>query len=273
MWAPPLLAVQFLTRVPVPGLASLSEDAVRVGLGRAVAWFPLVGAMVGTVTAGTVLLAEQVWPRWVAVIVALIVEARLTGAFHEDAVADFCDGVGGGRDAAHVRQIMKDSRIGTYGALGLMLAVGLRAALMFSLDATHTAIAIIAAATLGRLMAVIAMGVTPPVPLTTAAQINVASSLTPSPAGGLGRDITAGVQSRDIALAFVTATPGLLPFALVSPTALLFASIAALGFLVWFKALVLRRVGGVTGDCLGFAAYTGQLLLLLAAVANFAARA
>ena len=251
-WAAPLLAVQFLTRVPVPGLGQLSEEAVRVGLGRAVGWFPLVGALVGAVTAATVLLTELFWPRVVAVIVALIVEARLTGAFHEDAVADFCDGAGGGRDPEHTRHIMKDSRIGSYGALGLSLAVALRAALMFFLPVATTALAIVAAATFGRLLAAVAMAATPPAPR----------------AEGLGKDIGARVSGGDIVLAGVTALPGLLFFGLNTPFALLIAVVVGAVFLMWFRRLVVRLVGGSTGDCLGFAAYAGQLILLLAAVAS-----
>ena len=251
-WAPPLLAVQFLTRLPVPAVAGLTSDSVRVALARAVGWFPLVGALVGAITATTLLLAEQLWPRVVAVILALIVEARLTGAFHEDAVADFCDGLGGGRDAAHVQQIMKDSRVGSYGALGLMLAVALRAALMFTLEAPRLAQAIVAAATFGRLVVAFAMITTPPAPR----------------GAGLAKDIGAVVRGRDVAVAALTALPGLLPYACVAPAHLLFACLAAAIFLIWFRALLLRRVGGSTGDCLGFAAYAGQIILLLAAVAN-----
>jgi adenosylcobinamide-GDP ribazoletransferase len=217
-----------------------------VGLTRAVGWFPLVGALVGAITAATLLLADQFWPRTIAVILALIVEARLTGAFHEDAVADFCDGVGGGRDPEHVRQIMKDSRIGTYGALGLLLAVALRAALMISLDAQYVAVAIIAAAVFGRLLAVLAMVVTP------------------APQGeGLAKDVGTGVRKRDFALAVVTASPALVACLIIAPAASLIAFAASIAFLIWFRALLLRRVGGSTGDCLGFAAYAGQLILLL----------
>lgn len=251
VWAPPLLAVQFLTRVPVPGVARLSGDEVRLALGRAVGWFPLVGTLVGLATAGTLLLAEQVWPRLVAVLLAFIVEARLTGAFHEDAVADFCDGVGGGRDATHIRQIMKDSRIGSYGALGLGLALALRVTLTYSLPLATTALAIIAAATFGRFLAAATMFVVPP-----------------APAGeGLGKDIGTAVRSRDLANAVLTALPGVLPFAVNSPAALLSALGAAVLFMLWFRALLIRKIGGSTGDCLGFAAYTGQLLVLLAAAA------
>jgi adenosylcobinamide-GDP ribazoletransferase len=211
----------------------------------------LVGALIGTATAATLLLAEQIWPRIVAVILALIIEARLTGAFHEDAVADFCDGMGGGRDATHVRQIMKDSRIGSYGALGLMLAVALRAGLMISLEAPRTTLAIIAAATFGRLLTVITMAAAAPVP----------------DGEGLAKDVGAGIRRRDVAFAGVSAVPGLLPYALFAPLAALCAFAAGGVFLIWFKALLIRRLGGSTGDCLGFAAYAGQILLLLAAVA------
>jgi len=185
------------------------------------------------------------------VILALIVEARLTGAFHEDAVADFCDGAGGGRDAAHARQIMKDSRIGSYGALGLGLAVALRVALIYSFVAPYGALAIIAAATFGRLLAVITMLTTPSVPS----------------ASGLARDIIVTLKIRDIALALLLTLPGLLPFAFGAPLAVALATAAAVIFLIWFRILLIKKIGGSTGDCLGFAAYAGQLILLLAATA------
>ena len=235
----------------MPGVARLSGEQVKAGLERAVQWFPLVGALIGATTAATMLLAEQIWPRIVAVILALIVEARLTGAFHEDAVADFCDGMGGGRDSEHVRQIMKDSRIGSYGALGLLLAVALRAGLMFSLEAQHATLAIIAAATFGRLLTVITMAV-----------------VAPAPGGeGLAKSVGSGVRRRDVALAGLSAVPGLLPYALFAPLASLLSFAAGGVFLIWFRYLLIRRIGGSTGDCLGFAAYAGQTLLLLAAVA------
>jgi adenosylcobinamide-GDP ribazoletransferase len=268
-WAPPLLALQFLTRVPVPGIGRLSEEAVRIGLGRAVAWFPFVGAVVGSITAGTFLLADQLWPRLVAVILALIVEALVTGAFHEDAVADFCDGIGGGRNPEHVRQIMKDSRIGSYGALGLTLGVSLRATLMYSLAEFLTLPAIIAAATLGRLTAVAVMATTPPAPTpgrTPEVAANLVSIASFAPAS-LASTFAPGIRTRDVALAFAMALPGLLPFALAAPLRLLSAVLAATAFLFWFRPLLLRRVGGTTGDCLGFAVYATQVLLLLAATA------
>lgn len=251
-WAPPALALQFLTRLPVPVTARLDPDVVRDALTKAAGWFPLVGTLVGVVTATVILIADGVWPRVVAVLIGLIVEARLTGAFHEDAVADFCDAFGGGQDAEGVRRIMKDSRIGSYGALGLMLAVGLRAALLLSLPAAIGWSATVASATFGRLLAVAMMAIVMPVPAGT----------------GLAKDIGAGIEARQWLLGVVTAVPGLALFAWAMPAAMAGAMLAALPFLWWFRRLLIRRIGGSTGDCLGFAAYAGQILLLLAATAT-----
>lgn len=250
-WAPPLLAVQFLTRIPVPGVASLTREAALEGLKRAVIWFPLVGSIIGGITALTIVLADHWWPRVVAVLIAFAVEARLTGAFHEDAVADFCDGAGGGRNPEHAREIMKDSRIGTYGALALLLAVGLRVALTFSLSVTNLVVAVVGAATFGRLLAVITM-----------------ASIAPAPVSNtLAKDFGGKVSLAYAASAVILAMPGLLPLSLASPLSMLGATVAGAVFVLWFNRLLKLRIGGSTGDCLGFAAYAGQLIVLLAVIA------
>ena len=227
---------------------------VRTGLVRAVGWFPLIGALVGAVTAAVAVGGASVWPVPVAVVLALVFEARLTGAFHEDAVADFCDAFGGGQEPDDVLRIMKDSRIGSYGALGLMLAVGLRAVLMIAvLEGFAPLVAglvIVASASFGRLLAAGMMAVVPPA------------------GAGLGKDIGAGVGPGLLGVAVVTAMPGVLPLALLAPLAVAGAVGAGLVFAVWFRLLLLRRIGGSTGDCLGFAAYAGQLIMLLAATAG-----
>ncbi|WP_243395595.1 adenosylcobinamide-GDP ribazoletransferase [Sphingomonas oleivorans] len=251
-WAPPLLALQFLTRMPVPGLGGLSGEAVRIGLGRAVGWFPLAGALIGGVTASVLVVADAFWPRLVAVLLALLAEAWLTGAFHEDAVADFCDAFGGGRDAEAIRRIMKDSRIGSHGALGLMLGVGLRAALLVALPSVLLVPALLGSATFGRLLVVAAMAAVAPAPARE----------------GLAKDVAAAVGARQLALALLAALPGLLPLLLLAPGRLLLACGGGTLFLAWFRSLLRRSIGGSTGDCLGFSAYVGQLILLLAIAAR-----
>jgi adenosylcobinamide-GDP ribazoletransferase len=254
-WAPPVLALQFLTRLPVPGTAALSGEVVAIGLVRAVAWFPLVGALIGCATAAVAIGAAMWWPAWVATMLALGVEALVTGAFHEDAVADFCDGFGGGQSADDIRRIMKDSRIGSYGSAGLIIAIGLRAALLtalLGLPGWAAASAIVASAAFGRLLVVMMMATVAPAP----------------GGGGLAKDIGSGVGMGTLGLALLTAAPGIAPFAVAEPVRLIGALLAAGLFALWFRRLLRRRLGGSTGDCLGFAAYAGQLILLLAASAR-----
>lgn len=249
-WAPPLMAVQLLTRVPVRPLARLTPEQARAALRRALGWLPLAGTLVGLVTAGVFVAARQVWPPPVAALVALAVEAWLTGALHEDAVADFCDAFGGGARGEEARRILKDSRVGSYGALGLVLLVGLRAAATAALPPGIAVAAIVGAATMGRWWAVGLLALCPPAPI----------------GPGLGKDI-GGLPRDGMALATLTALPGLAAAALLLPVALLVALATAALMLPWLARFLRRRIGGSTGDCLGFAAYLGQLALLLAAAA------
>ena len=249
-----LLAIQFLTRVPIGrSLDQLTPEQVRSGLGRAVIWFPVVGGFIGGATASIILSCELLWPRIVAVVIALIVEARLTGAFHEDAVADFCDGFGGAYGAERIYEIMKDSRIGTYGTLALILAVGLRAALLATLPSIMVLPAIIASAATGRWLAVLAMALIPPFGHAT----------------GLAKDIGQKIGLKPAALATVMLMPFLILLATQALTALIAGIAVSLIFLLWFKRLVMTKLGGVTGDCLGFMVYVGQLIILASATASW----
>ncbi len=144
-------ALQFLTRLPIPGGASADPARFEADIGRALALFPLMGALIGALTALALWLASQLWPLPLAVLLALAMEARLTGALHEDAVADLCDGFGGGRMAEDVLRIMKDSRIGVFGLLGLAFALALLLGLPVPLlglwwDARAMLLALLAAA-------------------------------------------------------------------------------------------------------------------------------
>lgn len=250
-WAPPLLAVQFLTRLPVPPLARLSSEQAKAGLRRATAWLPLAGTLVGLITAGSYAIALLVWTPLVAAFVALGVEAWLTGAFHEDAVADFCDAFGGSATGEEARRILKDSRVGSYGALGLVLLVGLRVTATAALPAHVAMAAIVAAATMGRLWAV-----------------GLLALCSPAPVGpGLAKDL-GGLPRGGAALAMMVALPGLAALTIGKPPAVLASLVLGAVALPWLARFLRRRIGGNTGDCLGFAAYLGQLTVLLAAGAR-----
>lgn len=248
-WAPPLLAVQFLTRVPVPILARLNAAQAADGLARALAWLPPVGSLIGAVTALAFVGAQAFWPVWVAAVLALMVEALLTGAFHEDAVADFCDAFGGTASGERALTIMKDSRIGSYGTLGLGLAVLLRVTAMVTLPPLLAMAAIIGAATVGRLCAVTLAAIVAPI--------------------GQGSAARAGrMPPGRLVLAVLLALPGMAAIAWLRPGATITALLAMAALLWWLRRFLLRRIGGSTGDCLGFAAAMGQLALLLAVAAR-----
>jgi adenosylcobinamide-GDP ribazoletransferase len=254
-WAPPVLAVQFLTRLPMPMAARLSSQAAAEGLKRSVIWFPLVGAVIGAITAAVGLTTRLVWSASVAAVLALAAEALVTGAFHEDAVADFCDGFGGGRTPDDILRIMKDSRIGSYGAMGLGLAVALRLGLTASLlsrsDLLTAAGIIMGASAFGRLGVVALMAVVAPAPGSS----------------GLGKALSSDLGLGTLARAALTALPGLFLLILLRPGALACAlGLAALA-LMGFRALLMRRLGGVSGDCLGAFAYGSQLIALAVMVA------
>ena len=119
-------AVRFLTRVPVPGAVTTAED-----LPHAIGWFPLVGAGVGAAIGGVATLALPWWDPAIAAVLAIAVGLLLTGGFHEDAASDAADGLGGGFTTERVLEIMRDSRIGAYGAMTLWVVLSLRALLLW----------------------------------------------------------------------------------------------------------------------------------------------
>ncbi|MFB2563837.1 adenosylcobinamide-GDP ribazoletransferase [Rhizobium sp. IMFF44] len=145
-------AVAFLSRVPVP---SSFFDGHNGKLARVSRAFPIAGLLIALPSALTfsVLLALNGDPL-MAALLALAVHTLLTGALHEDGLSDTADGLGGGKDRERALEIMKDSRIGTYGAAALILSFGLRtaalAAIARHLSPEDAAVAILAAATLSR---------------------------------------------------------------------------------------------------------------------------
>jgi adenosylcobinamide-GDP ribazoletransferase len=247
-----LVALQFLTRLPVWRVLPKIEDHAGA-LRQAMPFLPMAGAVIGCVTGGVLSIGLAVWPAWVAVLLALAVEALLTGALHEDGVADFCDAFGGGWHAQDIERILKDSRIGSYGMVGLLLAIGLRAGAMVSISPEFVFWAIVAAAALGRWLVLPITLILPPVP---------------------GRDgLAKGLDHRrgvaDLVLGSCLTVPFLVPVFLVAPVLSAAGIGAALMFAFWLTRYVGRRLGGVTGDVLGFACFGGQLLFLLGLAARF----
>lgn len=246
------LAFVFLTRLPLP---RLSEAAAATPLGRAAWAFPLVGAAVGLISAVALHLAHLLdLPDAAAVLAALAAGLWVTGALHEDGLADVADGFGGGADTARKLAIMRDSRIGSYGVLALILAVGLRwsavLAVLQTAGVEGASAALIVAGALSR--AAIPLGM---------------AMLEPARADGLGAAAgraEAPAVAVGIGLAVAVAW-ALLPGSALAPlfAVVLMAVLAVAG-------LARRHIGGYTGDVLGTVEQAAAVsaLLALAAIAG-----
>lgn len=143
-------ALQFYSRIPI-GKITYSEQ----NLSQSLRYFPLVGAIVGVIGALTFWLLMMVLPQAVAVVGSLMVMLLCTGALHEDGVADFCDGFGGGYTKERILEIMKDSHIGAYGVIAIVVLLLTKFALAISIDAALFPLVLIAAHTSSRFMAVV----------------------------------------------------------------------------------------------------------------------
>ena len=236
-------AVMFFTRVPVPaGWGGKPED-----LQRAAAYFPLVGWFVGGVAALTWWLAAQLWPPLVASGLSLAATLLLTGAFHEDGFADVCDGFGGGYTKERVLEIMRDSRVGAFGAIGVVMMLGLKWHSVAALPAALAPALLVAAHGLSRTVAVSLMAVLDYVREDAAKAKPLATQL--------------GGARLLVVLATGAATLALLPMRLWWVLVPLLVTQVLLA--LWFK----RRIGGYTGDCLGAAQQVAEVVFYLTVLA------
>ena len=179
-------------------------------------------------------------------------EAFLTGGFHEDAVADCCDGFGGGWTREDVLRIMKDSRVGSFGALGLTLALLWRGTATASIEINMLIPVTMAAGGLGRWASVLLMATVPPV----------------GDRAGLSRDVGERVGMGGLLVATVWAGLTCAWVGVCEPVELAIGVVAIVATAALWGWYVFRKIGGVTGDCLGFACYAAQLVVLSAAAVN-----
>ncbi|MBO6947410.1 MAG: adenosylcobinamide-GDP ribazoletransferase [Rhodospirillales bacterium] len=239
------VAVLFLTRVPVGRIIGLETES----LARAAWAFPLAGSIVGGISGGVLyaVAGTEISPLGCA-LVALAVQVFVTGALHEDGIADVADGLG-----AHVRErtleIMRDSRIGAYGVLALIFSVGLRAAMISGIPGPGFAFAAILAA------AMVSRGVLP----------LVMHMMPPARMDGLSKN----AGQPDLGRAALALAIGLAGLFTLLPLSVAFSAIviaAVLGGAVLWWAHV--RLGGQTGDVLGALQQVTEIAVYVAAAAG-----
>jgi adenosylcobinamide-GDP ribazoletransferase len=251
-----VVALQFLTRVPVR--LQVFDPAWLHASAR---HFPLIGIAVGAFGAAVWWGAALVWPPAVAVLVSMVATIAVTGAFHEDGLADTCDGLGGAVTRERALVIMKDSRLGSYGAVGLGLTLALKAAALIALAQQRGD----AAAAL-----VVVMTMVWSHSASRAAAVVLASSLryAGDPEHAKAKPMATEVSQAGAAVAVAWALLAGAPFVAVAGPAAGGAAAAAVIAVAWLCALWLRRrLGGYTGDTLGATQQWSELAAVLAVLA------
>ena len=238
-----ILAIRFLTIVPVPG----REAAGPLALGRAAWWFPVVGLLLGIGLATVGRAVDALFPPLVAAALLLAGWKVATGGIHLDGVADCLDGLAG-RDPERRLAIMRDSRIGVFGAAGLILLCLLTVAALAAFAASLRLRVLVLAPVIGRVA-----------PLLAGAWLAPAM-----PGQGLGAAFAAGL-SRGAGPAHVVAS-GVLAAWLLGIGGVVVAA-AAWSLALLAAAFVARRLGGLTGDVLGAVVEVAELGTLLGAAA------
>ena len=244
-------ALRFFTRLPVPAWVGHTQDQ----LDHAARYFPLVGILIGGIGAAVTELAALALPIAVAVLLGMAATILATGAFHEDGFADSCDGFGGGWDKAQVLAIMKDSRVGSYAALGVGLLLLTKWNALVELDAAFEppllALALIAGHAASRLASTVLI---------------FSLDYVRDDDSSRSKPLAQRMAPHELVIAAIL---GLAPCLLLPPLdALLGLAAAALAALLAARYFV-RRIGGYTGDCLGATQQVSELAFYLGLLCSF----
>lgn len=224
-----LIALQFLTRIPV----KISDKIEDQDYGYSMAWFPVVGLILGWILALVFKLTVLVVNPAIAVVLVITIYMFLTGALHIDGLSDACDGLYGGKgDKVKTLEIMKDSRIGTIGALALVLDIGLRFALLYSLPVSRIPASLILMVVLGRWGQVFFC-------------LNAPSARAESRGGYFSGSLTPAI------FGFSSMTMLGMCLFLLKPVSLVLLLVFLVLIIRIAKNYFRRKIGGITGDTIG----------------------
>lgn len=238
-------ALRFFTRIPIPDSVPHSAE----GLNHSARYFPAVGILVGLLSAIAFGLSNLLYPESVCIIVAMATSVYLTGAFHEDGLSDMADGLGGGWDKIRILGIMKDSRIGNYGAITITFALLAKFVLLNAFSASWIPILLISGHAFSRYCSVLIM----------AGMAYVRED-------ALSKSKPLATQLSRNAL-LVASAFGLLPLLLLPLNASMTGALAGALITIWLGRKLQKWLGGYTGDCLGAAQQLSELAFYLGALA------
>jgi len=246
------VATQFLTRLPTPRLREFDP----AWLSKSTRYFPLVGVLVGIANVLVWWIASRWLPATVSIGLMMAASMLLTGAFHEDGFADACDGFGAGSSKERVLVIMKDSRIGAFGAIGLFFMLGLKWTTLVALPSADFVQCVVASHMLSRWCAIGLIAFLPYVR---------------ADADAKAKEFAGRLSGGEWILSGVVGSLGLAPLAWLygrSGAPLDWGALGAGAGVAAAAAVVAglyirRRIGGYTGDCLGAVQQLTELGFLL----------
>ncbi len=254
-----LVATQFLTRLPTPAIEGFESS----WLSQSARYFPLVGVLVGAIGVGVWWLLIHWLPDGVCVGLMLAASLLVTGAFHEDGFADACDGLGGGTTTDRVLSIMKDSRIGAYGAIGIVIMLGLKWTTLAALPPAVFPLCVIGAHMMSRWCAI---GLIWRLPYLRGGEDAKSKPFAAHLSGGewLLSGVIGLIGLAPIALECAQRSGGIdARFPAAAAAAVAAAAVTALIATAYLR----RRIGGYTGDCLGAVQQLAELAFLLGGLA------
>ncbi len=224
-----LAAVMFFMRIPVKVNIGYSAEEAN----RAIRYLPLIGCIVGGISAFVLWLSLFVFPVSVSIVLSMATGIVITGAFHEDGFADVCDGFGGGWDKEKILGIMKDSRVGAFGVIGIVVVLLLKYSSLLSVKNELMIFAIIAGHSISRFAAVSVM---------------LSNAYVRGNEDSKAKPMAKTITVYELLIAFVI---GILPLALFNNYMFFLLIIPV--FLAKFLMMRFfnRWIGGYTGDCLG----------------------
>jgi adenosylcobinamide-GDP ribazoletransferase len=211
-------------------------------------YFPLIGWIVGGFAAAVYWVCSLALPAYISIIISMISSVLLTGAFHEDAFADFCDGFGGGWTQQKILDIMKDSRVGTFAVTGLIFMLGFKFSLLLEISRHSTyavLFSLIIAHSLSRL---------------TATSIIYTHRYVKENEDSKAKPLA---KKMDIKALLAASVFGLLPLLLAN--SLLFFLLVIPAFVVrsYMAYYIKKWIGGYTGDCLGAVQQVTEVIIYL----------
>jgi len=237
-------AIRFFTRIPVSDRVPHSEAL----LNHATRYFPAVGLLVGLVSVTAFELALMALPKSISVLIAMATSIYLTGAFHEDGLTDMTDGLGGGWEKLRILEIMKDSRVGSYGVIAITLALALKFACLSEAPILWVPALLITGHAFSRYCAVLIM-----------AGMRYVREDALSKAKPLATQLSGNTL-------IVATLFGLLPLLWLPFGAIIMSSLCALIATYWLGRKLQKWLGGYTGDCLGAAQQLSEVAFYLGAL-------